>query len=77
MCMISLSKHIIYLHNPFKTGKVWHKVNFKLNTTRLNSGFSFLTSSHAKGNVSSFLCYLAEAGKKIWIHAFSLGISKI
>ena len=68
---------IDHIYQPFRSGRIWHKVNFKRSLTGLNSEFSFsLTSCLTKAEEPSLPYYLPIAGGRIfWIHTFPKGIS--
>ena len=57
----------IYIYQPLRSGRIWHKVNFfKRSLTGLNSEFSFsLTSCLTKAEEPSLSYYLPIAGGRI------------
>ena len=55
-----------HIYQPLRSGKIWHKVNFKQSLTGLNSEFSFSqTGCHSKIKELSLPYYLPIAGGRI------------
>ena len=56
---------IYHIYQPLRSGRIWHKVNFKRSLTGLNSEYSFLTSCFTKAEEISLSYYLPIARGRI------------
>ena len=69
--------YIYHIYQPLRSGRIWHKVNFKRILTGFNSEFSFSqTSCLTKAEEHSLSYYLPHSWRENnWIHTFPKGIS--
>ena len=64
--LLTLGSWYNHIYQPLRSGRMWHKVNFKRSLTGLNSEFSFSkTSCLNKAEETSLSYYLPIAGGRI------------